>query len=72
MTAAPAKDTPATERARGSTQHAAQANTEASLREHVDRCEAETGDLVAWLAVDFVDIGDTMAVVDELNARRAD
>jgi hypothetical protein len=56
----------------GSAELAAQANTEASLREHVDRCEAETGDLVAWLAVDFVDIGDTMAVVDELNARRAD
>ena len=30
MTAAPAKDTPATERARGSTLHAAQANTEAA------------------------------------------
>lgn len=48
---------------------AALANPYAVLRDHVDRCEQETGDRVNWLAVDFVDVGDAVRVVDELNAR---
>ncbi|MEZ4235442.1 MAG: hypothetical protein R3F59_04630 [Myxococcota bacterium] len=48
---------------------AAEANPEAVIRDHVDRCEAETGDRVNWIAVDFYDVGDVVAVVDALNAR---
>lgn len=53
----------------GSAELAAQANPAEVIRAHVQRCEAETGDRVNWLAVDFYDIGDVTAVVDELNAR---
>ncbi len=53
----------------GTEELATQANPRDVLLEHVDRCEAETGDRVSWLAVDFVDVGDTLSVVDELNAR---
>lgn len=48
---------------------AAEANTAEALRDHVDRCEAETGDRVSWLAVDFYDVGDALAVFDELSRR---
>ncbi|MEQ1566489.1 MAG: hypothetical protein ABMA64_12680 [Myxococcota bacterium] len=48
---------------------AAEANPREVLLDHVERCEAETGDRVNWLAVDFYDVGDTVAVVRELNAR---
>lgn len=54
----------------GSEELAAEANPHDVLLDHVDRCEAETGDLVSWLAVDFVDVGDVVGVVGELNARR--
>jgi len=46
------------------------ANTEASLSGHIDRCEQETGDLVNWVAVDFVDEGAAFDVVDALNDGR--
>jgi hypothetical protein len=50
---------------------AAEANPREVLLDHVDRCEAETGDQVNWLAVDFYDVGDTLSVVGELNDRAA-
>lgn len=53
----------------GSASLAAQANTREVLLDHVDRCEAETGDRVSWLAVDFVGVGDVIEVVAELNDR---
>jgi hypothetical protein len=49
---------------------AEQANTYASLLDHVDRCEAHHDQPVSWLAVDFVSIGEVMAVVDTLAERR--
>lgn len=55
----------------GSADLAAQANTEAALLDHVDRCEAETGDDVSWLAVDFYDVGDVMSVISTLGDRAA-
>jgi hypothetical protein len=39
------------------------------LREHIARCEAEAGQQVNWIAVDFVAIGDAPEVVQELQAR---
>lgn len=48
---------------------AAKANPPEVIRDHVDRCEAETGDQVNWLAVDFYDVGGVIDVVADLNAR---
>lgn len=48
---------------------AAEVNTAASLREHVDRCREETGRVPNQVLVDFVDVGDVLRVVDELNAQ---
>lgn len=48
---------------------AAEANPTAVLMDHVDRCEAETGQRVDWLAVDFYDEGDVVSVVEMLNRR---
>lgn len=53
----------------GSDDLAAEANVGSVVRDHVERCEAETGDRVSWLAVDFYDVGEAIAVVDELNTR---
>ena len=50
---------------------AADANTDAALRAHLARCEAATGRAASWIAVDFVDVGDTLAVVDALNDERS-
>ncbi|MBA2320333.1 MAG: hypothetical protein H0V89_04175 [Deltaproteobacteria bacterium] len=54
----------------GSASLAEAANPYDVVMDHVNRCEAETGDLVSWLAVDFYDLGDPLGVVDALNARR--
>lgn len=53
----------------GSEQLATEANPEAIIREHVDRCEVESGDRVNFVAVDFYDVGDVVSVVGALNAR---
>lgn len=42
-------------------------NSRATLLERVDACLDERGQLPTVLAVDFVQTGDLMAVVDELN-----
>ncbi|MEQ1505234.1 MAG: hypothetical protein ABMB14_23590 [Myxococcota bacterium] len=47
-----------------------EANPYDVILDHADRCEAEAGDLVNWIAVDFYDQGDVFGVVDALNARR--
>jgi hypothetical protein len=46
---------------------AAEANPESVLRPRIDRCEAETGDFVNWIAVDFYDVGDALTVVAAQN-----
>jgi hypothetical protein len=46
---------------------ATEANAIEMLRDRVERCEAEAGQHVNWLAVDFYDVGGTLQVVDELN-----
>lgn len=46
---------------------AAQANPGPVILEQVQRCEAESGDRVNAISVDFYDVGDVLAVVDELN-----
>lgn len=48
---------------------AAEANPASVLLEHVQRCEAESGQRVDWLAVDFYDVGDVLSVVTQLNQR---
>lgn len=45
------------------------ANTREALTDHVDACEASAGRPITWLAVDFVEIGDAVDVVRELDAR---
>jgi hypothetical protein len=44
------------------------ANTEAELERRIDQCRAERGRAPTILAVDFVDIGDVVPVVEALNA----
>ncbi len=46
---------------------AAQANPADVLRPRIDQCEAESGDFVNWIAVDFYDVGDVLTVIDEQN-----
>lgn len=48
---------------------AATANTAAVLQEHIERCTAAWGRPPNQVLVDFIDIGDTLAVVDALNQR---
>ena len=49
---------------------AEQANTEASLVNHIERCEAFWDHPVNAVSVDFYDIGNTLEVVADLNASR--
>jgi hypothetical protein len=44
------------------------ANTTSELERRIDQCRAERGRAPTILAVDFVDVGDVVPVVDELNA----
>jgi hypothetical protein len=44
------------------------ANTTDELERRIDRCRTERGRAPTILSVDFVDIGDVVPVVDELNA----
>lgn len=46
---------------------AAVINSRTELLDRVDQCEAERGRLPTILAVDFVETGDLIEVVDELN-----
>lgn len=46
---------------------AAEANPASVLRPRIEECEAETGDFVNWIAVDFYDVGDVIQVVEEQN-----
>ncbi|HHO50234.1 MAG TPA: hypothetical protein ENK18_05010 [Deltaproteobacteria bacterium] len=48
---------------------AAEANPADVLLEHIERCEAEAGQRVDWIAVDFYDVGDVLSVVESLNQR---
>jgi len=45
---------------------ASEANEADVLRARVDRCEAEAGQSVNWIAVDFVETGDAVEVVEAL------
>ena len=44
------------------------ANTAGELERRIDQCRAERGRAPTILAVDFVDVGDVVPVVDDLNA----
>ncbi|TNE91556.1 MAG: phosphatidylinositol-specific phospholipase C domain-containing protein [Deltaproteobacteria bacterium] len=46
---------------------AEQVNHNPLLLDRARQCEAEAGQAVNWIAVDFYDIGDVLAVVDTLN-----
>ena len=46
---------------------AEQVNYNPFLIDRARQCEAESGQRVNWIAVDFYDIGDVVAAVDELN-----
>ena len=52
-----------------SAEDAAAANAAAALRDHIDRCTTAWGRPPSQVLVDFIDIGDTLAVVDAINQR---
>ncbi len=47
---------------------ATKANTDPVLRDRVAQCQRESGKMPNYIAVDFYEIGNTIDVVDELNA----